>query len=60
MTDLGDLGGEESFAKGINDDGQVVGYSDASAGILSPHAFVYSGGTMTDLGTLPGGSYSYG
>jgi probable HAF family extracellular repeat protein len=36
----------------INDNGQIVGWSEAADG--APHAFSYSGGVMTDLGTLPG------
>jgi probable HAF family extracellular repeat protein len=36
----------------INDTGQVVGMTILSDG--SEHAFLYSGGVMTDLGTLPG------
>jgi probable HAF family extracellular repeat protein len=60
VTDLGTLpGGTYSDAYGINASGQVVGFSDTT--ILtdySPqHAFLYSGSTMTDLGTL-GGTYS--
>jgi probable HAF family extracellular repeat protein len=68
MTDLGTLGGSNSCATGINNLGQVVGNADT--GGLSPpplpqpysHAFLYSGGTMQDLGTLPGGfgSGAYG
>jgi probable HAF family extracellular repeat protein len=55
MTDLGTLGGSYSYAYGINDSGQVVGYSRTAGGL--DHAFMWSGGTMTDLGTL-GGTYS--
>ena len=58
MTDLGTLpGGTYSRASGINNNGQIVGYSQTASG--SEHAFLYSGGTMTDLGTLPGGNDSW-
>jgi len=40
----------------MNASGQVVGYSYTANN--AQHAFLYSGGTMTDLGTL-GGTYSY-
>ena len=48
VTDLGTLGGTESFAYGINDSGQVVGFSRI-AGDASGHSFLYSNGRMTDL-----------
>ena len=49
MTDLGDLGGGfQNIAYGINSSGQVAGYSDIA--FNTRHAFVYSGGTMSDLG----------
>jgi probable HAF family extracellular repeat protein len=52
MTDLGALGGANSFATGINDAGQVVGYSDTAA--VLRHAFVTgpNGVGMTDLNLL--------
>ena len=58
MTDLGTLGGDYSSAYGINDAGQVVGYSETDNG--QHHAFITgpNGVGMTDLGTL-GGDYSY-
>jgi probable HAF family extracellular repeat protein len=60
MTDLGTLpGGSFSSAFSINNNGQVVGYATTSSG--APHAFLYTGGVMTDLGTLGGPrSFAYG
>jgi probable HAF family extracellular repeat protein len=57
ITDLGTLGGDNSYATGINDAGQVVGDSRTAAG--TTHAFITgpNGVGMTDLGTL-GGDYS--
>ena len=55
MTDLGTLGGTNSYAQGINTSGQVVGDSYTPSGLIV-HAFLYSAGAMTDLGTLGGTS----
>src|SRR5512135_1438243 len=62
LTDLGTLGGRDSYARGINARGQVVGYvinySETIPGGYYSHAFLYSHGTMTDLGTLGGSEAS--
>jgi probable HAF family extracellular repeat protein len=60
IKDLGTLGNDpSSVAYGINDHGQVVGYSyNPINGVTATHAFLYSNGHMQDLGTL-GGSLSY-
>ncbi|HEY2838871.1 MAG TPA: DUF3466 family protein [Pirellulales bacterium] len=53
MQDLGTLGGNESRAYGINDNDEVVGWSDLTGTYPdSDHAFLYSQGVMTDIGTL--------
>ena len=58
VTDLGSLGGTGEgngiFAHAINNEGQVVGYSDLR-GNASFHAFLWTRATgMQDLGTLSG------
>jgi probable HAF family extracellular repeat protein len=53
LTDLGTLGGQQSVPYGISPSGQVVGKSSV-AGDSTVHAFRYFGGTMQDLGVLPG------
>ncbi len=58
FTDLGSFTGNPQLnteAFGINNSGQIVGYSTAANG--AHYAFLYSGGTMQDIGTL-GGNYS--
>jgi probable HAF family extracellular repeat protein len=57
VTDLGTLGGSSSTATGINNKGQVVGGSYL-AGNAAEDPFIYSGGVMTDLGTVSGFPFS--
>lgn len=56
VTDLGTLGGTRSEAHGINNSGQIVGYS-WGADNRKYHAYASQNGVMTNLGTL-GGSHS--
>jgi probable HAF family extracellular repeat protein len=63
MKDLGTLpGGNISGAIGINDLGQVVGYSNTSTGLLTEYNFIAfewtSSGGMVNLGKLAGGNSS--
>jgi probable HAF family extracellular repeat protein len=59
MTDLGTLGGNTSYALGINNSGEVVGYSYLADNVTT-HAFTWtSSGGMVDLGSLPGGSWTH-
>lgn len=55
FTALGTLGGSSSIAYGINDAGQVVGYSYLT-GDASYHATLWNSAVATDLGTLGGSS----
>lgn len=52
IVDLGTIGGTYSEAHGINDPGEIVGFSGTS-GDSSQHAFLYRNGTMTDLSNAP-------
>src|ERR1035437_1839147 len=57
LKDLGTLGGEESWANGLNNAGQVVGWAKNAQNKM--HAFLWTaGGGMKDLGTLGGAESS--
>jgi probable HAF family extracellular repeat protein len=59
-TDLGSLGGDTGLALGLNNSGQIVGYSN-TVGDQQQHAFLYSAVGIIDLGTLGGSaSQAYG
>jgi probable HAF family extracellular repeat protein len=58
FSDLGDLGGQNVLASGINDVGQVSGSSENSLG--QPRAFIWDEvNGMREIGTL-GGIWSFG
>ncbi len=54
-TVLGTLGGRDSQALGINNAGQIVGWSDTAGptpGVSGPeHAFIFQNGVIEDIGT---------
>lgn len=54
MTDLGTLGGANSAALAINDDGVIVGWSEVVGGARHPFVYDPVTGVMEDLGTLGG------
>jgi probable HAF family extracellular repeat protein len=56
MTDLGTLGGTNSFATDVNNRGEIVGGSDLPDGTIG--AFLWRSGRLIDLGTL-GGDFTW-
>lgn len=56
IQDLGAFVGNSSIATAINDSGMIAGYSSMGTGNPG-HAFIWDG-SLHDIGTLPGGSYS--
>jgi MYXO-CTERM domain-containing protein len=65
VAGLGTLPGwADSAATAVNNSGQVVGYAYTGQPFAGARAFLYSGGTRTDLGTLAGAgqgsSFAYG
>jgi probable HAF family extracellular repeat protein len=57
IVNLGSLGGKVTIAADLNNSAQVVGSSQTRGGEC--HAFIYSAGALTDLGTLRGGTQSF-
>jgi probable HAF family extracellular repeat protein len=53
-TVLGTLGGTSSAGRSINDQGQVTGESTIPSG--ASHAFLSTGGVLTDIHTVTGGN----
>jgi len=52
LSDLGTLGGNTSVAYGINNSGDIVGYSYITPSNTTTDGFIYSNGAMTDLNDL--------
>ncbi len=55
LTDLGGLGGKDSYAQAINEAGAITGSTLSAAG--EQHAFLYQDGSVRDLGA---GTAGYG
>jgi probable HAF family extracellular repeat protein len=51
VTDIGTLGGDYTQARAINAAGQVVGWSFPTGSVFY-HAFLWSNGSMQDIGSL--------
>ncbi|MBX9652130.1 DUF3466 family protein, partial [bacterium] len=61
LQDIGTLGGDQSSAADINNNGKITGFASLADSLSLPHAFIYDGSTMKDIGTLGGvGSGSLG
>src|SRR4051812_36728570 len=52
ITDLGTLGGDDTRATALNENGQVTGQSKTVSG--ETHVFLWDNGSLRDLGTLGG------
>ena len=48
---IGQFGGNYTFVTAINDSGQMAGYSQLSTSSTDQRAYLWSGGTMRNLGT---------
>jgi len=48
ITELGGFGGSSGFARALNDAGQMIGIASTASGAF--RSFLYSGGSLTDLG----------
>lgn len=58
LTDLGTLPGDSlSTALAINNNGQIVGFSQVLGNSTISHGFLYSGGVMQNIGSI-GGTYN--
>jgi probable HAF family extracellular repeat protein len=58
LTDLGTLGGNSSLALGLNDAGVIVGNSRTTTNARPLLAFRWQQGAMSNLGSLPGSTFS--
>jgi probable HAF family extracellular repeat protein len=54
FTDLGTVGGDASYAYGINNAGQVVGWSATAGNAAAQDAVIWNSTAPTILGTLGG------
>lgn len=57
FKDIGSLGGTTGSVNGINEFGTVVGSSQTASKVN--HAFIFSGGVMTDLNNVVGTALTY-
>lgn len=57
-TDIGTFGGTQSWARDINNAGQVTGGAQRAGNVT--RAFIYEDGALTDIGAFTANGYSYG
>ena len=57
MKNIGGLGGHSTIPRGFNNRGEIVGSSNLKNDPPFPHAFLWNGHSVRDLGTL-GGEWS--